>query len=374
MRVVRRVLLGLIVPILILLLFATTLSTGLVQTFANPAPIKHIISDSGIYNSVLDNSLDQASPMTVDSSQIPFSDILLRKAAVATFTPQFIKQNTETVVDSIYGWLNGETPLPDFYIDLSSQKQAFAANIAQSVQQRLASLPACTTLSILTDFDALNATCLPVGITPNAAAASLKSDILNGQGFLDNPIITADSIRASGDSQSIFTDQLKNAPQFFHDAKLAPSVLAALSVLAAIAVILLSRVKKLGLRKVGFTLLISGVLMLLFAWGINHIVMNNIVPKISLDTSSLQTSIRSIMVDIVKSIDRCWWYFGAIYSALGLAAILGITYWAKKSGNQPRPEPTAKETKDNEKPPVTVEKNTSKDSPAPKKTKKIIVQ
>src|ERR1035437_3799243 len=107
---VRRVLLGLTVPILAFLLFAAAFSTGLVHTFSSPTPVKHIISDSGIYNSVLSSSLDQASPIIGNGLKIPFSNKVLRKAAATTFPPQFIKQNTETIIDSVYRWLDGKTP------------------------------------------------------------------------------------------------------------------------------------------------------------------------------------------------------------------------------------------------------------------------
>lgn len=196
MRIVRRVLLGLTIPILVGFLFGIALSVGIIHTFSGPAPIKQIISDSGIYSSVLNRSLDQASPITENGLNISYNDKIIRKAATDTFSPQFIKQNTETVIDSVYRWLDNKTPMPDFYIDLSGQKAVFANSVAQSVQKQLSNLPVCTRTSVPQNFDTLNALCLPYGVTPSAAADSLRSDILSDQGFLDNLIITADTIKA----------------------------------------------------------------------------------------------------------------------------------------------------------------------------------
>jgi hypothetical protein len=360
----------------VFLLFASAFGTGLVHTFGNSGSVKHIISDSGIYNSVLGNSLDQASPITGDGTQIPFSDTVLRKAAATTFTPQFIRQNTETIIDSTYRWLDSKTPLPDFYIDLSAQKTAFAADVAQSVQQQLAGLPACTRANTPPSFDALNTTCLPAGVTPSAAAASLQSDILGGQGFLDNPVITADTIKANGDSQSIFADQLKNAPRSYHDAKAAPSVLLAFSILAAIAVVFLSRTKRHGIRKVGYVLFASGLLLLLLAWGADRITSSDIVTKISLNTAVLQDSIRTLVVDTVKSIGKSWWVFGASYSVLGLGLILGTVFWAKGNDKQASlaEEPQKKQSGESDDSPSTDKKVAPVKKPAPKKVRKVIVQ
>lgn len=377
MRFVRRVLLGLTVLILASLLFGIAFSIGIIHTFSSPAPIKHIISDSGIYSSVLSSSLDQASPITGDGTQIPFSNAVLRKAAATTFPPQFIKQNAETIIDSVYKWLDGKTPLPDFYIDLSSQKATFASSVSQSVQQELAGLPACTKTSIPPSFDALSATCLPPGVTPSAAAASLQSAILNGQGFLDNPIITADTIKASGDNQSIFADQLKNAPQYYHNAKAVPSILASLSVLATIAVIFLSKTRRSGMKKIGFILLICGVLLLLTAWSAGHIATgktDNIAPRISLDNNIVQANVRAMITDAVRLISKSWWYFGAVYCVLGLLTIIATIFWPKQSAGQPAPETPAEKSEEVESNQIVADKDVSKVKPAPKKSRKVIVR
>jgi hypothetical protein len=360
-----------------LFLFVAAFGAGFVHTFGNSATVKNIISDSGIYNSVVSSSLDQASPITGDGAQIPFSDTVMRKAAIATFTPQFIKQSTETIIDSTYRWLDGKTPLPDFYIDLTSQKTTFATSVAQSVQQQLAGLPVCTRANTPPTFDALSATCLPAGVTPSAAATSLQSDILSGQGFLDNPVITADTIKASGDSQSIFSNQLKNAPQVYHDAKTVPSILVALSTLTAIAVIFLSKTRWRGVRRVGIILLISGVLLLLSAWAANHIASSDIVKSISLNTPVLQSSVRTLVVDTAKSIGKSWWIFGAGYSALGVGLILVATFGATKNDEKTPPaEPLAEKTQKNQPDDDTpqTDKNKQPAKPAPKKTRKVIVQ
>jgi hypothetical protein len=299
---------------------------------------------------------------------------MLRKAAATTFPPQFIKQNTETIIDSVYRWLDGKTPLPDFYIDLSSQKTTFAASVAQSVQQELAGLPACTKTSMPPSFDALSATCLPPGVTPSAAAASLQSAILNGQGFLDNPIITADTIKASGDNQSIFADQLKNAPQYYHNAKVVPSILASLSVLATIAVIFLSKPRRSGMKKVGFILLTSGIFLLLTAWLASHITTDSIAPKISLDTNMVQTNARTIFVDLIRSINKSWWYFGAVYCVLGLLTIIATIFWPKQSASQPALETPAGKSEELESSQAVPDKVAPKVKFVPKKSKKITIQ
>src|SRR5476649_1346393 len=106
---------------------------------------------------------------------------IVKSAADATFTPQFVQKNTEQVLDGTYDWLDGKTPVPDFQIDLTSTKIAFANNVAAAVQKQLAGLPVCTaaqTQALAANFDALSATCLPKGITAESAASTVQSNIL----------------------------------------------------------------------------------------------------------------------------------------------------------------------------------------------------
>src|SRR5262249_48917167 len=149
------------------------------------------------------------------------------------------------------------------------------------------SLPACTSAAEILSYDAVNATCLPPGTSPQQAGQTVKDQILTGQGFLNTPTINASSVKNGDSNQSIFADQLKDTPRQYQRAKEVPLILTILTVLAAIAIVFLSSNHWKGLRHIGITLLVIGLFMLIFAWGLNRVVSTKVVPKINVANSVL---------------------------------------------------------------------------------------
>ena len=74
-------------------------------------------------------------------------------------------------------------------------------------------------------------------MTPAAVAALVQNDIASGQGFLKEPVITADTIKSGNSDQSVFSDQLKNAPQAYQKVKKTPMILAVLALAFLITVV-----------------------------------------------------------------------------------------------------------------------------------------
>lgn len=331
MNFVRKSVLVLTTALFIALLFATALDMGVIRVISQPSNIKQILADSGAYNSAVNSVLAQSGKISTSDGSVSLTDPTIRAAANSTFTPQFVRSNTETVIDSIYAWLNGKTTSPNFNIDLSGGKSQFASAAAQAVQTRVAGLPVCTPANELSSFDALSSSCLPRGVTPSAVADEVQADIVSGTGFLDQPVINANSLKSTRSNQSVFADQLKSAPQQYQRVKKTPVIFAILTLLAAAAIIFLSSSRRKGLRRVGIVLLIVGLLMLVFAWGLNECVAK-VTPKIKVDNSVVQTDLRNLITDISQKIDQNYWIFGAVYTLLGVLAIAAERFW--KDGNK----------------------------------------
>ncbi|MDB5161189.1 MAG: hypothetical protein JWO96_569 [Candidatus Saccharibacteria bacterium] len=333
----RRALLIFISPFFPLLLFLTALNFGIVQTVGNPKDIKTIISESGLYSGVVPSLMDQMKQVDTSVGQIPTSDPTIRQAANQSFTPAEVQRNAEGAIDSIYAWLDGKTPQPNFKIDLSNVQSSFAANLATAVQQKAASLPPCTTPYTSTSFDVYSATCLPRGVTPASVAAQVKSDAAGGKGLIDKPVITSADLKSGNSGQSVFSSQLKGLPTQYQRVKKTPILLIALTILCAAAIIFLSTSRARGLRRVGITLVVVGLFMLAFSWGLNRANTNFIQPKISLSNPVMQADMRKLVTDIVQRIDKNYWTFGGVYAALGLAALAGPVILQKR-GRLPHKE------------------------------------
>ena len=341
MDTLKKLALGILSPLFIILLFTTAFDIGFVRTATHPGTVKKLVTESGIYDSVIPSLLQQTKSIQTDVGTISASDPAIQKAATAAITPQYIKQNTETAIDSVYKWLDGKTAQPDFKIDLSGAKTSFADNVATSVSQRLSSLPACTlaqsvALTAGGQFDAVNTPCLPRGVTPDAAAAQVKNSITGGKDFLDKTTISAASIKNSGDNQSVFqSGKLAQAPKQYQRAKKTPFILSILTILTGVGIVFLSSTWLVGLRHIGINLVVIGLIMLLFSYGLNRAVSTKVVPTIKVDNAILQTDIRNLATDLTQQIDKNYWYFGGLYTVLGAGSIAAAEIFRRRANPAP---------------------------------------
>jgi hypothetical protein len=167
----------------------------------------------------------------------------------------------------------------------------------------------------------------------------LARDAVNGnEGFLDNPIIKADELK-NDQGRLIFADQLKSVPKQYQKVKKAPLILIILTVLVAGVLVLLSENHLKGLRHVGVVLVIGGLFMLFFAWGLNYGVNNKALPKISVQDNAVVTKdVKSVVAEVTRTIDKNYWWFGGIYLTLGAASIATAEVFIRR--NKPD-EPTS---------------------------------
>lgn len=349
---------------LVFFLFATAIDIGVLKVVGSPEPIKKILSDSGIYNSVVSSSLDQAKQINGSTNEISLTDPIVRSTAESTFSPQFLQTTTNSVIDSVYKWLNGQTTVPDFKIDLSAQKAVFAEKVAQGAEQRAAGLPRCTTLPDLNNYDALNATCLPPRLTPAQAAATIRNDVFSGEGFLNNPVIDASSVKSANSDQSIFVDQLKSAPSDYRKIKATPFVFGLISLLSLLAVIFLSSSWQRGLRHAGFVLLVIGIFLVLFSLSVNSVVNKKLVPKINMTNAVLQTDVRKLVHESAQNVDNTFLLFGIGYAILGSLCVGGYYLMSKRT--HPAPDNAPGDKPEN----PSTQKEPAEDTPVPKKKSK----
>lgn len=364
----RKILLGIAGSALVFFLITTATDTSIVRVVGSPEPLKKILNDSGVYNSVVPSMLNDAKQISGDNGKISLKDPAVQAAAVSTFNGTYLRSTTDNVLDSVYRWLDGETTLPDFKLDLTAKKIEFANKVAVVVKQRAAALPSCKINQIPAEFNALSASCLPPGVSPNKAAATVRKDILNGKGFLDHPVITAKTLKSDGSTKSVFSDQLRQVPDAYSKFKSTPWILATLTLVTALAVIFLSSTRLKGLRHAGFVMIGSGLFLVLVSLAVNKAVDNKLLPKISLTNNVLQEDVRKLAHDSVHAINGTYLLFGVGYVALGALAVGGYYFLSRRELPAETPSQPAKSD---------VKPETQTPSPAstkPKTRKKIEVK
>lgn len=324
----RKLALGILSPLFVLLLFATAFDIGFIRTATQPSAVKNIIAESGVYDSVVPNLLKQQEEISTPLGDISTADPAIQKAATKAITPQEIRKNAETAIDNIYAWLDGRIPRPSFSFNLAGQQSDFADSIAGSVQQKLAALPACSysqSLAIARSgtFDAANATCLPRGVTAAGAAQQVKNYLKTNSDFLNSTDITAANLKGPLGQPVFEQSGIKDIPKQYQRAKRTPVILVILTILTGAGIVLLSRSWQAGLKRIGLNLLVIGIMMLIFSWILNRIVSNDIAPNINVDSAVLQQDLRNLVTDIGQRIDRNYWFFGGLYTVLGAAGFAG---------------------------------------------------
>ena len=324
-------------PIFVALLFVTAVDVGVVRTVSHPASVEKILSGSGIYNSLVPALTKQAGQSNGAGGQIDLTNPAIQQAVQQSFTPTLIQTDVNTALNSIYKWMDGTTTLPDFRIDLSGAKTAFATNVGAAAEARAKTLPACSTAFSSTNFDPFGDTCLPGVLTPAEVGTNAKDNILNGNGFLNDPVITANTVKTGNSGKSIFADQLKNVPVNYQRAKKTPIAFSVLTILLAVAIVFLYSSRSKGLRHIGITLLGVGILMLAVSWGLNKVVSTNLAPNIKITNTVLQDKVRVLVVDLAQAVDKNLWTFGGLYSILGAGAIATPIIIKLRGGGSKKP-------------------------------------
>ncbi|HKR82309.1 MAG TPA: hypothetical protein VJR27_04910 [Candidatus Saccharimonadales bacterium] len=310
-------------------LFATFV--GLYYVFDSPKPLESALRQSGIYDSVVKNAVQQQSQkqdQNTASGSIPLNDSGVSAAIQSALPPATIQTNTEKAIDSIYDWVHGKTKTPDFKIDLTSEQDSIVQGIGSYVRNKLNALPVCVSGTQLPQNteEIFNLTCRPANVSVNTLVAQVEKQAQD-QGFLKDASVTASNLKDKNGQPLL--DKFNNVPKYHHYFIVSLFVLPLVIVLSALGVVFASQTRRGGLRRISVTLITTGIYSLaiaLFAiWALNHFA-GNLTGQ---NTADAQV-IAGKAVDVIKILAtdlRKWWLgFGAGYLLLGIIGLLVVHF------------------------------------------------
>jgi hypothetical protein len=346
MDIGRKILLALLTPLLVGLLFLLALDIGITRTATHPKIVKGVLANSGLYDSLVPNLLKQQGSIQTVVGDISTNDPLVQQAAAKALTPAEVQKKSEAAIDSIYAWLDGKTPQPDFSLSFTPDKKTLADNLAAEVQARLNTLPACTTPYTASSFDALNATCLPPGVTAATAADALRGQI--NSATIDTASVKASDFKSDSDpNKTAFQDQFKDIPHRYQQLQKLPVILLLLALLTAVAMVLLRRDWRAGLKYVGILVLCVGIIMLFFALVFNSAIRSKAISGVNTDNKILEQNLKDAARDLAENVNKNYIYLGLAYIVAGGVA-LAVPAVVKRSGQPVAGEPA--KVKDEPKP------------------------
>ncbi len=326
MSIIKKTALGVCVSLLTAFLFIFGLTSGLYSTFGSPEPMKTALKDSGIYQSVVGDALEEVQKDQSEKGQkeeLPLDNPDVQNIIKSAATPELLQAQTENALDSAYAWLKGDTEKLKFTVELGETKDRLADGVAQYAEQRMASLPACKS-NVSRDVDPFTAKCLPRGVSPRDVAAEAKSQILSGE-FLKEETLTADNLK--GANGQTLEEQLKTVPVAYQAVKWAVYSAGLLAVLLAVAVVFLSHTWRSGLKKVALMFIFVGVVSvgvsLLANFGLGWVADQAKQP--------LQKSGVKVAELLVGDLTNWWMIYGAILFVLGVGATVALRFTRPKT-------------------------------------------
>jgi hypothetical protein len=328
MKWARRIFVFLFSIVLLASLVSIALATSAQVGLAHPSKIEGWLDQSNLYSSLSTTIANKAQNSIENnvSGGVSISKTLVQQAAQSAFPQSLLKQSVQTFINSNYEWLEGKSTTPNFTIDLSGAKQAFATQVAEaSVVAHLTGLPTCTAAQTLQleNANPLLLSCLPAGISPQLEASQVSQQVVNDSSFLSKPVITASTVSTKGlNGGEPYYKKLSALPKSYQLAKKLPWILGIISILSILIIVFCSRSKRIGIRFIGIILLISGLLLVADKF-LTDFAFNKLKDRAfnSVGSSQIQQSLTSFVHFIEKELVKIDLWFGLGYVALAVVLI-----------------------------------------------------
>ena len=340
---------------LLIALVGGAVSTSSNIAFTHPDKLEAWLDQSHFYDHFINNAIDQAQKSAINSSgagQVSLSDPAVKAAAQTAFSPQLLKQDVNTILNSNYAWLQGKTSSPDFKINLTSVKQSFADAAGKAVETHLTGLPACTAAQLqqlaassqnVQSVDPLSLPCLPPGVNPQTEAAQVSQDILNNDNFLSgHTVITASSINPNGSSQSKpYYVKLSRAPTLYRASVALPWVYAVLAVISLLGVIFLAPTKRRGFRRFGVVLFEAGIILVAVKFAADQ-VLPHVETKVfnAANVGPLQQSLTNFIHLVESQLTKVDLWFGIAYLVLAVIILVYLLATRNRTPKAVKATPT----------------------------------
>ena len=206
MNIVRALLASLLSLVCTLAVSAFVTIQTVQTTVLDRTVVKTWFFDSGVYNSLFPTLVNANLTTQQDSGgNSPANMKIITEALDQTFSPSYVQQQTEGIIDSTYDWLDGNATDIVFSINLTSKADEFTGNYRVLLEEKLADLPSCDNSVSLSAEDP---TCVPAKKTPAQAAKDIADDVSNDTAFFEKPITNETLFPESAQSNPDVTNQL----------------------------------------------------------------------------------------------------------------------------------------------------------------------
>lgn len=317
-------------------LFALAVSTAFWVVFGTPDRLQKALSDSGVFDTVVDSVAEEAQNDPQVRTGLDESDAAKIKDAIQSALPkETVEQTVDQVITGVYAWLDGTNESLEFSVDLSQHSDALIQNLAKVAAEKNMSMPNCTArqlAALVPNPNPFEMTCKIPGTTEAQAQAVAENYLRNNVEFFKNPTFTVSNLPKDAQGRTI-DQSLSFMPGMFQLAGLVPWILGIVAILLTVLVFYLSKDKLSALKSMGITFLVSGGFLLVTA----------LIARFAMDRSSdpfsnlqagaetglaIVKGIRSLSTDFIGTLIK----FAVIYLVIGAGLFVFVTIKRRSSG------------------------------------------
>lgn len=221
----------------------------------------------GIKEAAQDKLFDEKTSAEINKNPL-IDERSIFESVASVLNKDFLKSESEGVIDGWYGFLNSDTDKPVYTFSLAKKWPEVKQAIADRTRQAYDNLPECAAgAKIPTSIDKI--TCKVPGYTPDAQIQSFVDSFEKQE---DNVLVTGvwtgDDViaKSADDEEGIQPEALPNIQKGFGFIKVQPVVWAFFFVLAIVVHFITARYWNYGIRNLGIALAIGGALLSLLSW------------------------------------------------------------------------------------------------------------
>jgi len=316
---------GLLSPLIFLLVF----TVGFNKTIGNEEYVKTTVAESGLYKEIGQIIVKQS---TKDAPK----DKIIAKAISKVASEEQIQKITEPAIAGVFSWLEGDTPKLLVELDLEQLQNSFTKTYKTDLKKFANKLPQCANYQSSAGYDISTLKCIPPGtdvnqlINQSIDQAKANNDVF-AEANASNGTIDNNEAENAGLTSPIESDLPKEIPALFQFLQKSWPYILVLFALSIVGTILLSKTRLHGLRKVGVTLILSSI-GLIIAGLLMRLSIDSLSPATDPSADQVPTeSIQNIVKTLLGDLSGVWLWPGVILLIFGILATIVASIYINKA-------------------------------------------
>lgn len=266
----------------------------------NADSLKQTLKEENIYSSIVPSVLTSTSKQQAPG-ELPLGEPWVRDIADKAFPAADFEQKSGVLIDSTFNWLDGKTANPEYTIDFNPNKEQLKVEIGNYLENRLASLPACSLSNLPKTNDPFTIECLPPGVAPATVATLFEQQLAQDKFFSGQAVLTSGDTKVNPNGTVQINNPLQpleNTRSWYQHKDLLMWLLPSLIVILSALGIFLASNRRLALRRLARSFLLSAVSLFIFGIVVGFVAKNILANTVA----SADVITRDLLAPVLSSL------------------------------------------------------------------------